>query len=157
MKYKFAAIVFALAVLAGCGRSPATNDQSTLAGDVLVFAASYALSNYVSLVTNKAVEVNSVHLKHGASLGETLSPTPDQLSAMGYARSDVPAGVVTIELSPKGCVESDCTMTVTAIVQGMKQSMRPVNPYPTTDDCSTYEGAAKLGCIKIVENRKFKK
>lgn len=126
MNCKQAAVIFVLAMLAGCGRGEeqATVNQSTPAGVVLELATAYALANYESFVSNKDVQVNGVHLQPGSGLGETLSTTLAQLSAMGYARSNSLAGLITIDLLPKGCAGSDCAMTVTAIVQGEKRSSK---------------------------------
>lgn len=79
-------------------------------------------NSYGPLVEGKVVSSNGIALQPGTEPGNSQSPTPGQLSAMGYARADVAAGVVLIEVVPSGCKPAECSVTVTAISQGEKLS-----------------------------------
>ncbi len=106
-------------------RLTASNDPIVAippAAILLDYARNYAMSNSGEIATGVAVQSNGVRIEPGTKLGEARSPTPAQLSAMGFAKASAPKGLITIDVTPKGCVFPDCAFDITVISEGSRRS-----------------------------------
>jgi hypothetical protein len=129
---KFIFVSFLLVILCVCiqiGFNHATKVQHNslssakpvvVAETLLWQANSYVMDNFESIFEGRDVVVGGSTLKAGAGVGQSLSPSSEQLNSMGYSKAgvEIDNGLVTVKLVPSNCHGHACSVEVRAAFGG---------------------------------------